>query len=276
MGTRRDRARQTSLPPPLRHPLRRPRRDRRRGRRLVRRPGQPRRAPRRGRAGRAGRPSGSRARAARSRSPTTSRRAYRLPSGNQLAVALVGPPKVQDVPAPRDRREPDTSAGQAEEDDVDVVGNRQVDHVHPLRARRELLRSRRASRPEARAPAASARGARALALHLQVRRRRRLRGRLPASARRRAGRLVGVPAEAATSTTSCADRSRSTLLLGNPPHSARSTRSSSRPTSDRLTLPAHLRATSSSGRRRAARSSCSPRSLSARSAPCPPGGARPR
>ncbi len=46
---------------------------------------------------------------------------YRLPSGNQLAVALVGPPEVQDVKVRAIAVRPDTSAGQAEEDDIDVI-----------------------------------------------------------------------------------------------------------------------------------------------------------
>lgn len=46
---------------------------------------------------------------------------YRLPSGNQLAVALVGPPEVQDVKVRAIAVRPDTSTGQAEEEDVDVV-----------------------------------------------------------------------------------------------------------------------------------------------------------
>lgn len=46
---------------------------------------------------------------------------YRLPSGNQLAVALVGPPEVQDVKVRAIAVRPDTSTGQAEEDDIDVI-----------------------------------------------------------------------------------------------------------------------------------------------------------
>lgn len=46
---------------------------------------------------------------------------YRLPSGNQLAIALVGPPEVQDVAVRAIAVKPDTSTGQAEEDDIDVV-----------------------------------------------------------------------------------------------------------------------------------------------------------
>jgi hypothetical protein len=46
---------------------------------------------------------------------------YRLPSGNQLAVALVGPPEVQDVKVRAIAVQPDTSTGQAEEDDIDVI-----------------------------------------------------------------------------------------------------------------------------------------------------------
>lgn len=46
---------------------------------------------------------------------------YRLPSGNQLAIALVGPPEVQDVPVRAIAVKPDTSTGQAEDDDIDVV-----------------------------------------------------------------------------------------------------------------------------------------------------------
>jgi hypothetical protein len=46
---------------------------------------------------------------------------YRLPSGNQLAVALVGPPEVQDVSVRAIAVRPDTSTGQAEEDDIDVI-----------------------------------------------------------------------------------------------------------------------------------------------------------
>ena len=48
-------------------------------------------------------------------------KSYRLPSGNQLAVALVGPPEVQDVKVRAIAVRPDTSTGQAEEDDVDVI-----------------------------------------------------------------------------------------------------------------------------------------------------------
>lgn len=46
---------------------------------------------------------------------------YRLPSGNQLAVALVGPPQVQDVAVRAIAVRPDTSRGLAEEDDIEVV-----------------------------------------------------------------------------------------------------------------------------------------------------------
>jgi hypothetical protein len=46
---------------------------------------------------------------------------YRLPNGNQLAVALVGPPEVQDVKVRAIAVRPDTSTGQAEEDDIDVI-----------------------------------------------------------------------------------------------------------------------------------------------------------
>ena len=46
---------------------------------------------------------------------------YRLPSGNQLAVALVGPPQVQDVAVRAIAVQPDTSRGLAEEDDVEIV-----------------------------------------------------------------------------------------------------------------------------------------------------------
>lgn len=49
---------------------------------------------------------------------------YRLPSGNQLAIALVGPPEVQDVPVRAIAVRPDTSRGQAEEDDIDIVDSR--------------------------------------------------------------------------------------------------------------------------------------------------------
>ena len=49
---------------------------------------------------------------------------YRLPSGNQLAVAIVGPPEVQDVAVRAIAVRPDTSLGQAEEDDIDVVDTR--------------------------------------------------------------------------------------------------------------------------------------------------------
>lgn len=49
---------------------------------------------------------------------------YRLPSGNQLAIALVGPPEVQDVAVRAIAVKPDTSTGQAEEDDIDVVDAR--------------------------------------------------------------------------------------------------------------------------------------------------------
>ncbi|MGZ8694358.1 MAG: hypothetical protein ACXWYS_02835, partial [Gaiellaceae bacterium] len=48
---------------------------------------------------------------------------YRLPSGNQLAVALVGPPEVQDVKVRAIAVRPDTSTGQAEEDDIDVINS---------------------------------------------------------------------------------------------------------------------------------------------------------
>ena len=66
-------------------------------------------------------PDGSRDASAKQIADHISKR-YRLPSGNQLAVALVGPPKVQDVPVRAIAVKPDTSTGQAEEDDVDVVG----------------------------------------------------------------------------------------------------------------------------------------------------------
>jgi hypothetical protein len=52
---------------------------------------------------------------------------YRLPNGNQLAVALVGPPQVAaggeigDVPVRAIAVRPDTSRGQAEEDDIDII-----------------------------------------------------------------------------------------------------------------------------------------------------------
>lgn len=46
---------------------------------------------------------------------------YRLPSGNQLAIALVGPAVVQDVPVRAIAVRPDTSRGLAEEDDIDIV-----------------------------------------------------------------------------------------------------------------------------------------------------------
>lgn len=49
---------------------------------------------------------------------------YRLPSGNQLAVALVGPPEVQDVAVRAIAVRPDTSTGQAEEDEVEIVDTR--------------------------------------------------------------------------------------------------------------------------------------------------------
>lgn len=49
---------------------------------------------------------------------------YRLPSGNQLAVALVGPPEVQDVAVRAIAVRPDTSRGQAEESDIDIVDTR--------------------------------------------------------------------------------------------------------------------------------------------------------
>ncbi len=49
---------------------------------------------------------------------------YRLPSGNQLAVAIVGPPEVQDVAVRAIAVRPDTSLGQAEADDIDVVDTR--------------------------------------------------------------------------------------------------------------------------------------------------------
>ena len=65
-------------------------------------------------------PDGSRDASAKQIADHISKR-YRLPSGNQLAVALVGPPKVQDVPVRAIAVKPDTSTGQAEEDDVDVV-----------------------------------------------------------------------------------------------------------------------------------------------------------
>lgn len=48
-------------------------------------------------------------------------RGYKLPSGNQLAIALVGPPEVQDVKVRAIAVRPDTSRGLAEEDDVEVV-----------------------------------------------------------------------------------------------------------------------------------------------------------
>jgi hypothetical protein len=46
---------------------------------------------------------------------------YRLPSGNQLAVAVVGPPEVQNVAVRYIAVKPDTSTGKAEENDVDVL-----------------------------------------------------------------------------------------------------------------------------------------------------------
>ncbi|MDQ3066332.1 MAG: hypothetical protein M3R12_04130, partial [Actinomycetota bacterium] len=49
---------------------------------------------------------------------------YRLPSGNQLAIALVGPPEVQDVSVRAIAVKPDTTRGQAEENDVDIVDTR--------------------------------------------------------------------------------------------------------------------------------------------------------
>lgn len=46
---------------------------------------------------------------------------YRLPSGKQLAIALVGPPEVQEVPVRAIAVNPDTTAGQAEPGDIEVV-----------------------------------------------------------------------------------------------------------------------------------------------------------
>jgi hypothetical protein len=51
---------------------------------------------------------------------------YRLPTGNQLAVALVGPPEVQDVAVRAIAVRPDTSTGQAEESEIDVVDTRRT------------------------------------------------------------------------------------------------------------------------------------------------------
>jgi hypothetical protein len=54
-------------------------------------------------------------------------KSYRLPSGSQLAVALVGPPQVSaggeigEVPVRAIAVRPDTSRGQAEEDDIAIV-----------------------------------------------------------------------------------------------------------------------------------------------------------
>ena len=55
---------------------------------------------------------------------------YRLPSGTQLAVALVGPPAVSaggqtgDVPVRAVAVRPDTSTGQKEENDIDIIDAR--------------------------------------------------------------------------------------------------------------------------------------------------------
>ncbi|HUQ22298.1 MAG TPA: hypothetical protein VM049_04720 [Gaiellaceae bacterium] len=65
-------------------------------------------------------PEGSRDASAKQIADHVSKR-YRLPSGDQLAVALVGPPKVQDVSVRAIAVRPDTSTGQAEDEDVDVV-----------------------------------------------------------------------------------------------------------------------------------------------------------
>ncbi len=111
-------------------------------------------------------------------------KSYRLPSGNQLAVALVGPPEVQDVKVRAIAVRPDTSTGQAEEDDVDVIDDGRVDHVHPLRARRAVL-DQGGQGDRGPSPAPPPRGARALALLVQVPGRRRLGGRLPAAAAER-------------------------------------------------------------------------------------------
>lgn len=52
---------------------------------------------------------------------------YRLPTGDQLAIALVGPPQVSasaeigDIPVRAIAVRPDTSQGLAEEDDIDVI-----------------------------------------------------------------------------------------------------------------------------------------------------------
>ncbi len=51
---------------------------------------------------------------------------YRLPSGNQLAIAIAGPPSATasdgtSVPVEAIAVRPDTSTGQAEEDDIDIV-----------------------------------------------------------------------------------------------------------------------------------------------------------
>lgn len=69
------------------------------------------------------RPEGSNERSAKQIADHVSKR-YRLPSGNQLAIALVGPPEVQDVSVRAIAVYPDTSRGQAEEDDVEVVDTR--------------------------------------------------------------------------------------------------------------------------------------------------------
>lgn len=79
---------------------------------------------------------------------------YRLPSGNQLAIALVGPPEVQDVAVRAIAVKPDTTTGQAEENDIEVVdaqksvmyilcglGDRcSIKEGKPTEARHQLLR----------------------------------------------------------------------------------------------------------------------------------------
>lgn len=69
------------------------------------------------------RPEGSNEASAKQIADHVSKR-YRLPSGNQLAAALVGPPEVQDVSVRAIAVRPDTSRGQAEEEDIDVVDTR--------------------------------------------------------------------------------------------------------------------------------------------------------
>ena len=165
-------------------------------------------------------------RPASARSPTTSRRGTASPDGEQLVVALGGPPTV-------------TAGGTATRRPTRFPCGRSPfgPTRRPARPRRTTSRSSTPRRACSSFCAASAtncsisqgeasaarhsllrrRGARALALHLQVPRRHRLRDGLPAApARRRVTGERGLPPPLATSSRSWRSRSRGRWRPGAP------------------------------------------------------------